>query len=403
MTTEQIKELQRELGVVADGLIGPKTRAAAEKRLVETSSIAAASFNAEKFQGILNTTGIVGGTDIVGDPIEEPVQPVQQEVIEEGGEVVVATELISETEKKVRELLESFTTLRARENLYSPPSANIAPAFEDANEEYVPTFDEAMNLYPYYPKNLIQKILDVWTDTGEISIALSEARASDDFEKSFPGIKRPDGSLRMTEIEYLETKDYMQDALRTYNLNPGVFEQEVATAISGDVSAREFEGRLQFAYNQLFDNIPQVKEIYMQQNGIDLSDEAIFAMFLSPELSESVLQNQILVSQISAEAEVAGLDIGITTAQQFVQSGLDQQRTRQIFGDVAAATPGIQFSAAAQGVNITDEEIATGLAGLSPEELSVIRGISTRAESESAVATGATQTQTGEVTGLLES
>ena len=148
MTTEQIKELQRELGVVADGLIGPKTRAAAEKRLVHSSSIAAASFNAEKFQGILNTTGIVGGTDIVGDPIEEPVQPVQQEVIEEGGEVVVATELISETEKKVRELLESFTTLRARENLYSPPSANIAPAFEDANEEYVPTFDEAMNLYP---------------------------------------------------------------------------------------------------------------------------------------------------------------------------------------------------------------------------------------------------------------
>ena len=69
----------------------------------------------------------------------------------------------------------------------------------------------------------------------------------------------------------------------------------------------------------------KVEEIYMQQNGIDLSDEAIFAMFLSPELSESVLQNQILVSQISAEAEVAGLDIGITTAQQFVQSGLDQQ------------------------------------------------------------------------------
>ena len=210
--------------------------------------------------------------------------------------------LISEAEKKARELLAEFTTQNARRNVYSPPSADVSPAFEDANEEYVPTFDEAMNLYPYYPENLIRKILDVWTDTGEISIALSEARASDDFEKSFPGIKRPDGSLRMTEIEYLETKDYMQDALRTYNLNPGVFDQEIATAISGDVSAREFEGRLQFAYNQLFDNIPQVKEIYMQQNGIDLSDEAIFAMFLSPELSESVLQNQILVSQISADS-----------------------------------------------------------------------------------------------------
>ena len=96
MTTEQIKELQRELGVVADGLIGPKTRAAAEKRLVESSSIAAASFNAEKFQGRLNTTGIVGGTDVVDDPVEEPVQPVEQEISEEDGQVVVATDLISE-------------------------------------------------------------------------------------------------------------------------------------------------------------------------------------------------------------------------------------------------------------------------------------------------------------------
>ena len=70
LTTEEIRELQRELGVVADGIIGPKTRAAANKLLMESSSIAAAQFNAEKYSDVLNSSGLVVGTDRVDDPID---------------------------------------------------------------------------------------------------------------------------------------------------------------------------------------------------------------------------------------------------------------------------------------------------------------------------------------------
>ena len=309
--------------------------------------------------------------------------------------------LITDAEKKAQELIDSFIKNRSNKNLYTPPTAS-EPLFDADDEEYVPTFTEAKNLYPYYPESIIQNILDVWTDTGEITIAISEARASDTFEKEFPGIKRPDGSLRMTEIEYLETKDYMADALRTYNLNPGVFGEDIVEAIAGDVSAKEFTGRLEFAYQQLVNNIPQVKEIYLAQHGLDLTDEAIFAMFVSPELSESVLQNQVLVSQISAEAEVAGLSIGITTAQQFVQAGIDQQASRQLFGQTSQVSEGLQLSAASQGTSISEEEIATGLAGLSPEELSRIRGIQATATSEMSPVAGAATTNTGQVVGLEE-
>ena len=72
LTTEEIRQLQRELGVVADGIIGPKTRAAAEKKLLESSSIAAAQFNAEKYSDVLNSTGIVGGVDDIDEPIVDP-------------------------------------------------------------------------------------------------------------------------------------------------------------------------------------------------------------------------------------------------------------------------------------------------------------------------------------------
>lgn len=88
LTTEEIRELQRDLGVVADGIIGPKTRAAANKLLMESSSIAAAQYNADKYSDVLNSSGLVVGTDREDEPIED--EPIEEEIVEEE-EVVVVT------------------------------------------------------------------------------------------------------------------------------------------------------------------------------------------------------------------------------------------------------------------------------------------------------------------------
>ena len=403
MTTEEIKELQRELGVTPDGIIGPITRAAAKEKIEGSRSIDEAAAQAEKFGDVANTTGLVRGEEasIPGNPTtgqadEEEDDGGEEEVVTGGSE-----DLISETEDKLQTLIDAWLQNQNNNNLYNPPTADQF-AFQQDDEEYIPTIDEAKNLYPYYPEKLVQMILDVWTNTGEISIAISETRASDEFDKQFPGIKRPDGSLRMTEIEYLETKDYMQDSLRRYNLNPEVFGEDIINAISGDVSAKEFDERVNLGYTQIINNIPQVKEIYKGEFGMDLTDEAIIAMFLSPSVAESVLENRVLVSSISAEAEVAGVNIGKSAVQQFIQAGINQEESRQLFGQVAEVSPGLQFSAAAQGTQLSQEQVARGLAGLSPEELQNIRGIATRAESASSAELGAKQTQAGEVTGLIE-
>ena len=405
MTTEEIKELQRELGVTPDGIIGPITRAAAKEKIESSRSIDEAAAQSEKFGDIANTTGLVRGED-ASIPVSETTGQADDDGEEDdGGEEEVVTggseNLISETENRLQDLIDAWLQNQNNNNLYNPPTADQF-VFQQDDEEYIPTIDEAKNLYPYYPEKLVQMILDVWTDTGEISIAISETRASDEFDKQFPGIKRPDGSLRMTEIEYLETKDYMQDSLRRYNLNPEVFNEDIINAISGDVSAKEFDERVNLGYTQIINNIPQVKEIYKGEFGMDLTDEAIIAMFLSPSVAESVLENRVLVSSISAEAEVAGVNIGKSAVQQFIQAGINQEESRQLFGQVAEVSPGLQFSAAAQGTQLSQEQIARGLAGLSPEELQNIRGIATRAESASSAELGAKQTQAGEVTGLIE-
>ena len=403
MTTEEIKELQRELGVTPDGIIGPITRAAAKEKIESSRSSDEAAAQSEKFGDVANTTGLVRGED-ASIPVSDTTGQADEEE-DDGGEEEVVTggseDLISETEDKLQTLIDAWLQNQNNNNLYNPPTADQF-AFQQDDEEYIPTIDEAKNLYPYYPEKLVQMILDVWTDTGEISIAISETRASDEFDKQFPGIKRPDGSLRMTEIEYLETKDYMQDSLRRYNLNPEVFGEDIINAISGDVSAKEFDERVNLGYTQIINNIPQVKEIYKGEFGMDLTDEAIIAMFLSPSVAESVLENRVLVSSISAEAEVAGVNIGKSAVQQFIQAGINQEESRQLFGQVAEVSPGLQFSAAAQGTQLSQEQVARGLAGLSPEELQNIRGIATRAESASSAELGAKQTQAGEVTGLIE-
>ena len=63
MTTEEIKALQRELGVTPDGIIGPITRAAAEAKIAGSRSIAEATALSEQFGAVANTEGLVRGSD----------------------------------------------------------------------------------------------------------------------------------------------------------------------------------------------------------------------------------------------------------------------------------------------------------------------------------------------------
>ena len=273
--------------------------------------------------------------------------------------------------------------------------------FGEETQTYTPTKADAAALYPYYPSNLLDLMISSWTETGSIDIALATVRQSDAFEQSFPGIKREDGSLRMTEIQYLELKDDMKDQLRNYNLNPDIFADEIVEAIAGDVDKEEFAGRLSFGYNELINNKDVVLEVYREQFGMDLTEEALFAMFISPDISQAVLENQILTSQILAEAEIAGVGLGSEVATKFVKGKITQRQSAEIF-QRAEQLSGLTGVAAGAGFDLTEEEIATGIAGLDSEQLKLIRSVEARAASLSSIQAGAAQARTGEVVGLEE-
>ena len=401
MTKQEIIALQNELGVTPDGIIGPQTRAAAAAKIQGSVSIAEAQAQSEKFGDIAGTTGLVYGSDAQPATNNAPVESNDNET---SNALSAAEQALKEAEaaaaKRIQDLLDA---LNNQSNEYPPPGGGGAsgPSFETETQSYTPTLSDAQALFPYFPGNILKIILDSWVDSGSIDLAIAQGRASEDYAKTFPGIKREDGSLRMTEIQYLELKDAMKDSLRNYNLNPDIFQNEIIDAIQGDVDIQEFQGRLQFGYEQLINNRDVVLEVYRAEYGMDLTEEALFAMFISPEIATSVLENQILVSQILAEAEVADITLGKSTVQEFISAGISQEQARGLFRETEQLS-GLTGVAAQMGQDLSEEDIASGLAGLSPEQLSLIKSAEARSASQSSVQAGAATTQAGQVTGLIE-
>ena len=424
MTTEEIKALQTELGVTADGIIGPNTRAAAEAKIAGSRSVAEAQALSEKFGAISNTEGLVRGSDTsVSEPVEKPVEEEEVVIVEE--EVTFtsymlynstgAGVLVNSEDEATR-----FKTLGF--NLLSPPEDSggggvdtstlsdllgtyaTSSQVQEIAQTGPSTFEQAKGLYPYLDERLVRLFLNKYAESGNERLALAEMRADPIMAEIYPGIKRNDGSLRMTEQEYVAAVDNMKATVRTYNLNPNEFADDIAQAISGDVSPLEFRQRMEAGYEGIVNNIPQVKQAYLENFGIDLPDESIFAMFVSPNVSTKILEGQIRASQVIGEAENAGLG-GITAqvGQSLVQQGLTQEGARKGFGQAALTLEGLQGAAARQsrrGPTASEYVEATQLG--QAEELKNLQNITSQIQSESAAVLGAARTQTGQVVGLEE-
>ena len=325
--------------------------------------------------------------------------------MEDGEEISISPGLsqaeidLQNAESKALDIINSFLKTIEGSNIYT--GSDTTPEFEEETTTYTPTKDDAAALYPYFPSNILDGLIAKWTETGSIDIAHATVRGSDEYAKAFPGIRREDGTLRMTEIQYLELKDGMKDALRTYNLNPDIFAEEITSAISGDVDIQEFKARLEFGYEQLVNNKDQVLEIFNEQYGYAIDETSLFAMFISPTISTAVLENQILTSQILAEAEIATVSVGLTTAEKFVEADISQKDAAKVFARTDELS-GLTGAAAGRGNTITEEQIALGVAGLSPQELGLVKRVAAQEASESAIQTGAATTQGGQVVGLVE-
>tara|TARA_Y100001970_G_scaffold118772_1_gene147330 strand:- start:1158 stop:2417 length:1260 start_codon:yes stop_codon:yes gene_type:complete len=287
--------------------------------------------------------------------------------------------------------------------VYIPRTSNIS--YEPVTPSGLTTKEEAKLRFPYLDERLIEVYVQGFVETGDRNLALLKMRSDPLMETVYPGIRKNDGTLRMTEQEYIVAKEFMELELRNYNLNPQVFGEDIVDAISGDVSPQEFSERLQAGYQNIVQNIPQVKEVYLREFNLDLNEESIFGMFISPRLSTAVLDNQIRQSQILAEAETAlgTRALTVQVARGLQQQGLTQAQARRGFQGAAALLPGLSQGAERFGrgdITATEYVEATELGDQGVAER--IRRIESQITSASSAQAGAARTRTGEVVGLEE-
>jgi hypothetical protein len=163
-------------------------------------------------------------------------------------------------------------------------------------------------------------------------MALADVRTSSAYNQAFPGIKRADGTLRMTEQEWFSTREAYGTLFREYGLNDALFQDRFVELMEGDVSASELGARLGGAYSQIIGNIEGVRNYYAQWFGDgQMTDQAIFASFIDPTVGDDILQRRISIAQVGAEGGARGFDPSQAFTEKLVAGGVDQQQARAFY------------------------------------------------------------------------
>jgi len=182
---------------------------------------------------------------------------------------------------------------------------------------------------------------------------------------------------------------------------PSVPGDEFTSIINGGSVFLFFEG--------IKSNIPQVKEFYSANYGIDLTDEAIFASAIKPELGEQILNRQVAVAQIGGEARRAGFgtEISLEKAQELQAAGLTQSQARQLFQEAQRDVPRIQQLQQRGGEQVAEEdlfgveEFTEAAVFRTPEQLEQVRVLEAEEQTRFTPLTGPAR-RGGRVTGLTQ-
>ena len=216
----------------------------------------------------------------------------------------------------------------------TPPPPEEPPIDEPPEEEEPEPIDferRVAELYPWLPPELVKIFADAWAETGDREQALARMRAHESYDDFFPGIKREDGSLRMSEAEWFSTREAYRRLFIEFGLNPDLFEHLFTGLMEGEKSPNELAGNLGAAYERIITNIPEVKEFYARMFGLEMTDAAIFASFLDPDIGDAILNRRISMAQIGGEGLARGFDITDAFAGRLANAGIDQLAARQLF------------------------------------------------------------------------
>jgi hypothetical protein len=123
------------------------------------------------------------------------------------------------------------------------------------------------------------------------------------------------------------------------NVNPDLFEGKFAGLIEGDVEEGEFVNRVESMYERVIEASPGIRDFYAANYGIDMTDSAIIASFLDPDVGNAVLDKRIAISEIGGEAAARTFDLDVDFATRLEKAGVSRIQAQDLFGQAALDVP----------------------------------------------------------------
>ena len=187
-------------------------------------------------------------------------------------------------------------------------------------------------LFSFMPESVKNEFAKSWVELGDVELAKAKARTTPAWEKEFGFLRRKDGSLVMSEIEAVATKAAYRETLGEVGIvDTSGFEQQFEQMITGEVSAQEFQQRIDTVWNTVKNNIPQVEAMFRNQYNIDSDTPTIFAALINPEIQDKLLKGDLVSLSIGAEAKAGGFNRSFARFDALRKAGLDQKGARQLY------------------------------------------------------------------------
>ena len=190
----------------------------------------------------------------------------------------------------------------------------------------------ANTLYSFMPANVVKKFAEGYVKYGgDKDLALAYTRNTKEYQDEFSYLMNDDGTLKMTEIEAIGVMESYKNTLSEVGINDFSDFTEKFKQMIGTTSPLEFQQRIDFVYNNVIDKIPEVKELFATQMGIEADNATIFASLINPDIEDKVLTGTIETVNIAAEATSRGFGYSFAKFNKLKKQGMNVETARKLY------------------------------------------------------------------------
>jgi hypothetical protein len=186
----------------------------------------------------------------------------------------------------------------------------------------------------------LKQFIQQGLSSSELTLRL---RDTDAYKKRFAAnAQRVAKGLRaLSEAEYISKEDFFQDVMQRYGLPESYYargemgrQEGFEKLIANNISDTELEDRIATAQKRVLYANPEVTAA-IKQFYPDITNADILAYSLDPKNAIENIKRKVTTAEIGGAAIQAGLQTGLTRAEQLQAAGVDKTAAQQGYGTIA--------------------------------------------------------------------